>query len=212
MEPSFTQRRPIAYARRYTGSFDTHALINDVLELPEFRVRLEQVGESAAEDRRKGLAWREYPIGQIEGDQAAVERWRGEQRCLARYLPPAARGLISVLSRDLRAPIHFESSGTLAPASADRLRRIIKQSLRHDGDAIVRADRTFMHRQLRILDPAQALILLDYSSAALPGGLAVVSATSAAVGSWMIVEPKRGYPIIGSIETQLGSAAGVRPF
>jgi hypothetical protein len=206
-----------SYTSRYTqfqGRLDASSYLNSLLELAQMRGRLEALGDAAANDRRAaGGPWREQAVNDLKGDDAAIERWLGEQRAVAWCLPSGMRPLVPVLALDPRAPIHVPPSCALSASQAGRLYEIAEQTLTVGASALSRADRVFKHRTLPMLEPVRnCLVLADYRVSSL-GGVAAVCATSAAVGSWVAVQPTVGYPAIGMVATYLeGCRVGIEPF
>jgi hypothetical protein len=199
--------------RFFSGRYDSDAHLRWVLSQPEVRGRLEYLGDQAANPRRyAGLAWREYAVDDVRGDSAAIERWHGEHRRLSEFLPPKLRPFVALLSRSLDAPIEIPGSRALPGEDVTRLQSICRQKLDDDSGPLSGADRSFLFKRLRQLDPPGEPMIRVAGADVAVGVPVAVSATGAALGSWVLHEVKPGFPVIGVAATSSGKFTEVVPY
>lgn len=199
--------------RVFSGRYDVEAHLRWLLNVHEFRTRLEQLGEVGANPRRRaGLAWREYGIDDVRGDLAAIERWRGEHRRLGEVLPPKLRPFVPLLARNVNAPVDVSSSRGLPPGDVGRMHRVCRQKLKLNSEPLTGADRSFLFRRLRILDPiGEPWLRIEAPMGLEAGDLVALNATSAAVGSWVPHHVTPGYPAVGTLVEDAEGRFTVRP-
>jgi hypothetical protein len=205
-----------SYTPRYgdsSCSYNAEAHLRWLLGLPQVSGLLEHLRQAAENPRRHaGLPWREYGFLDTEGDAAAIERWRGEQRRLSHLLPPKLRKLLPLLVRDPDAPIEIAGGRGLSPERAGRLQALCRRKLIPSSPALSNRERQQLYRDLRALDPSREPLLILPGKVLARGATTAICATSAARGSWAAFEPQPAYPNVGVVATYSDTGTGIEPF
>ncbi|HYB23058.1 MAG TPA: hypothetical protein VED41_04625 [Solirubrobacteraceae bacterium] len=204
-----------------------------LLALPEWQQKILGLSEAGAQEHRRGLAFREGPVGDCIPDAARFERWCGGQRALGLLLPRSLRELVGWLvlrpslptlteRLPLRPPKDCIVIAAGPPVKRRRMQRAQHVALRRlrDGresrNTRRREDEAF-RRFLMTIDPRQEpLVFIDGlgpGQAWLKVGDSInTSATAAAVQDrFLPCASQIGYPPLGRVATQAYGLAGVEP-
>ena len=143
-----------------------------------------------------------------------IDRTRSRERALARVLPPKLRRLVPVLAQNIDAPIQIPPGRAEPPENAAHL-RVACERLLDPEDRLDDPETAFLRRSLTRIDPVAApwVRYADPQGLALAVGQPVaMSATSFAVGSYVLHEPRVGFPEVGQVASITASGVLVEPY
>jgi hypothetical protein len=173
-----------------------------LLDQQVFQTALGALRALGATERSASRAWREYDVDEVErfGSERA-KRYRTGAQTVASVLPPNLEGLVRLLLISDRLP-DIEIPPGYRLLDGERVRKLQESCLQRldpAGDALSSAQGKALRGALHRIDPDEPARARIEIPGPTPVGDVSVSATSAAVGSWVGSASQAGFPGVGRI-------------